>query len=108
VPIYRGEGGSGSSSGGSSGGGADGGIIDAPANGVVHGRKDYGWVPLETKDIALTSPNIGSTTQEEANTYFYDEIEALKQSGGGGGGTGGSTDWPDITNKPPEISNLAG
>ena len=49
-------------------------------------------------------------SQEDANAYFYTEIEAIKASGGGGsgGGTGGPADWSTITNKPQQIKNLAG
>jgi hypothetical protein len=92
------------------------GLGDAPEDGVLYGRRDGQWVAISgsgtreitTADIALTNPvRFNFETQEDANQWFYAEIEAIKVGGGGTGG-GGSTDWSAITNKPAPIVNLAG
>lgn len=93
MPIYRGEGGSGTGSSGKPGGGTGGGGSTGP---------------ITTKDVLLTnsqSPTL--VTQEDANQYFVDSIDDLNNSsGGGGGGNSGPVEWADIQNKPKEILDL--
>ena len=79
MPIYRGDGGSGTGSSGKPGGGTGG---DSGSTG-----------PITTKDVLLTNPvRATHTTQEDANQYFAQSIDDLNASGGGGGGTGGTFD----------------
>ena len=97
------------------GGGGGGGLPDAPVDGRTYGRKDAKWVSLNadgsggyaitTADVALTNPSRYTfETQEDANQYFYDEIETIKSTGG----TGDSVEWVDVTDKPAEIISLDG
>ena len=98
------------------GGGGGGGLPDAPQDGKTYGRKDAKWVSLNadgsggyaitTSDIALSNPSRYTfETQEDANEYFYDELESIKSTGGG---TGGSVKWTGVTDKPQEIEALDG
>ena len=79
MPIYRGDGGSGTGSSGKPGGGTGGG--------------DGTTATVTTKDVLLTNPQRATfVTQEDANQWFYDEIVDLNASGGGSGGGGGTYD----------------
>jgi len=112
VPIYRGEGGSGTGSSGKPGGGTGGGGSTGP---------------VTTKDVLLTNPQSGTlVTQEDANQYFVDSIDDLNNSSGGGGFVdapndgqlygrqseawaeivipdAGASSWNDLTDKPTEF-----
>ena len=108
MPIYRGEGGSGTGSSGKPGGGTGGGGSTGP---------------ITTRDVLLTNPQRATfVTQEDANQYLVDvvteinqeiteinqEIEQIHINGGGGGGTSGPVKWSQVQDKPQEILNLSG
>ncbi len=108
MPIYRGEGGSGTGSSGKPGGGTGGGGSTGP---------------VTTRDVLLTNPQRATlVTQEDANQYLVQtvteinqeiidinqEIEQIHINGGGGGGTSGPVKWAQVQDKPQEILNLSG
>jgi len=96
--------------------GGGGGLPDAPIDGKLYGRKDANWISLNadgtggyaitTSDVALANPSRYTfETQEDANEYFYDEIESIKTTGGG---AGGPVKWTELIDKPQEIDALDG
>ena len=79
MPIYRGEGGSGTGSSGKPGGGTGGG-----------GSTDT----VTTRDVLLTNPQRATlVTQEDANQYFAVSIDDLNNSSGGGGTASDYEHW---------------
>jgi hypothetical protein len=90
MPIYRGEGGSGTGSSGKPGGGAGGGGSTGP---------------VTTRDVLLTNPQRATVvTQEDANQYLVDAVTEINQEitdinqeidniNSNGGGTPGGTDY---------------
>ena len=107
MPIYRGEGGSGTGSSGKPGGGTGGGGSTGP---------------ITTRDVLLTNPQRATlVTQEDANQYLNDTVTQINQeivninqeieiihNHGGGGGTSGPVKWSQVQDKPQTIMNLAG
>ena len=53
-----------------------------------------------TKEVGLTQPVGGMTTQEDANQYFAERIEALEAGGGSGGGTD-----PDVIKRIEQLES---
>ncbi len=79
MPIYRGDGGSGTGSSGKPGGGTGGGGSTGP---------------VTTKDVLLTKLQSATlVTQEDANQYFVDSIDDLNNSSGGGGTASDYAHW---------------
>ena len=83
MPIYRGEGGSGTGSSGKPGGGTGGGGSTGP---------------VTTRDVLLTNPQRATiVTQEDANQYLEQSINDINQEidniNSNGGGTPGGTDY---------------
>jgi hypothetical protein len=85
----------GGSEGGSNGGGGTP-FPEAPINGLQYGRQNAGWTEIvgggavTTASVILTNPQrAGLDTQEDANQYFYESLQA-----------GGDVDLTNYYTKP--------
>ena len=76
--------------------GVDEHVTDAPEDGKIYCRQDGTWVLLPPEEDPTVPDHVKAITEQDINRW-----------NAGGGGAGGPADWPDITNKPQPIKDLA-
>ncbi len=99
--------------------GVDEHVTDAPEDGKIYCRQDGTWVLLPPEEDPTVPDYVKGITQADIDRWNSEEdptvpdhVKAITEQdinrwNAGGGGTGGPADWPDITNKPQPIKDLA-